>query len=92
MIESRCGILCSACEHRETVNCAGCTNIEKPFWGDVCPVKSCCEGRGHDHCGQCGDFACELLHGFAYHPEQGDGGLRIRQCETWRTMEQEKGA
>ncbi|MCL2753395.1 MAG: DUF3795 domain-containing protein, partial [Defluviitaleaceae bacterium] len=39
MIESRCGILCSECEYRESMNCGGCVKIAKPFWGDFCPVK-----------------------------------------------------
>ena len=84
MIESRCGLLCGVCAYRESMGCAGCVNIEKPFWGDGCPVKSCCEGRGLEHCGLCGDFPCQLLHGSAYDPQQGDGGARIQQCEKWR--------
>ena len=39
MIESRCGILCSECTYREQMNCEGCVHIQKPFWGDSCPVK-----------------------------------------------------
>ena len=39
IIESRCGILCSECNYRDEVNCKGCVNIAKPFWGDICPVK-----------------------------------------------------
>jgi len=44
----------------------------EPFWGDSCPVKSCCEGKGLEHCGKCSDFPCELLSQFAYDKEQGD--------------------
>ena len=83
MIESRCGILCSKCKYKEEVGCAGCTNIKKPFWGDSCPVKDCCEGRSHEHCGQCSDFPCDLLGEFAYDKEQGDNGLRIETCRLW---------
>lgn len=83
MIESRCGILCGSCPHREAVGCGGCTAIDKPFWGDRCPVKACCEERSHAHCGQCPAFPCEQLHRFAYDPEQGDGGARIAQCGKW---------
>lgn len=68
---------------RECGMCAGCTNIEKPFWGDACPVKSCCEQKSHFHCGQCADFPCDLLHAFAHDPEQGDDGKRIDQCREW---------
>ena len=45
MIESRCGLLCGKCEYREKMNCNGCIAITKPFWGDVCPVKTCCEEK-----------------------------------------------
>ncbi len=61
----------------------GCVHIDKPFWGDGCPVKTCCETREHEHCGQCGDFPCELLKQFAYDEAQGDGGRRIEQCRCW---------
>lgn len=83
MIESRCGILCSKCEYRETMGCKGCITIDKPFWGDSCPVKSCCEEKEKSHCGECKDFVCSVLHNFAYDKEQGDNGLRIEQCKKW---------
>jgi hypothetical protein len=83
MIESRCGIKCSECKYRERMNCAGCIHITKPFWGDVCPVKACCEGRSLENCGQCAEFPCELLNQFAYDKEQGDDGKRIEQCKMW---------
>ena len=84
MVESRCGILCGGCTYREQMGCAGCVNIQKPFWGDSCPVKSCCEEKDHIHCGQCGSFPCGLLNQFAYDEKQGDGGKRIDQCRTWK--------
>lgn len=84
MAESRCGLLCSACEFRESMGCAGCTQIEKPFWGESCPVKSRCEGRDLPHCGLCGDFPCQVLEGFAYDPQQGDNGARIERCAQWK--------
>jgi hypothetical protein len=83
LVESRCGILCGLCHYREEVGCNGCVNIEKPFWGESCPVKDCCEGRGHEHCGECPEFPCELLNGFAYDKEQGDNGKRILTCRAW---------
>ena len=61
MVESRCGLLCSQCGYRESTGCKGCVRIEKPFWGEKCPVKSCCEERRLDHCGLCGDFPCGQL-------------------------------
>lgn len=83
-IESRCGLLCSQCQYREPMRCPGCVRMAKPFWGESCPVKACCEGKGHAHCGQCGDFPCELLRQFAYDEKQGDGGKRIQVCEGWK--------
>lgn len=83
MIESRCGLLCSACEYREQMGCQGCVNIEKPFWGEQCPVKSCCESKNLGHCGQCGDFPCQMLTQFSHDKEQGDDGRRIEQCKCW---------
>ena len=84
MIESRCGLLCSECSFRESMNCKGCIQMEKPFWADSCPLKSCCEAKGHRHCGECGDFVCAQLHTFAYDMEQSDNGARIEQCKSWQ--------
>ena len=50
---------------------------------DSCPVKSCCEKKGLQHCGECDDFVCPLLHTFAYDMEQSDNGARIEQCQKW---------
>lgn len=82
-IESRCGILCGECGYKEKMNCGGCVNITKPFWGESCPVKDCCEGKAIEHCGLCDDFPCDLLNQFAYDKEQGDDGKRIEQCRKW---------
>lgn len=87
MIESRCGIKCSDCSYKDQVGCKGCVNIDRPFWGDLCPVKSCCEGKSFSHCGNCDDFPCQLLNAFAYDKEQGDDGLRILQCQKWCLLE-----
>ena len=84
MVESRCGILCGQCQYREQMGCAGCVNIDKPFWADACPVKACTEGKTHAHCGQCQNFPCQLLNQFAYDEKQGDGGKRIEQCRLWK--------
>lgn len=83
MIESRCGILCSECEYKQKMNCKGCTLIEKPFWAESCPLKTCCETKTHNHCGQCSEFPCNLVNQFAYDKEQGDDGKRIEQCKAW---------
>ncbi|WP_353893243.1 DUF3795 domain-containing protein [Proteinivorax hydrogeniformans] len=84
MIESRCGILCSKCNYRVELDCRGCINIKKPFWGERCPVKSCCDSKKLNHCGDCRTFPCDLLKQFSYDEEQGDKGLRIEQCEKWK--------
>ena len=84
MIESRCGIVCHECSYKEPMSCPGCVEMDKPFWGEECPVKSCCEGKELQHCGECEHFPCELLHKFAYDKEQGDEGKRIEQCRLWR--------
>lgn len=84
MIQSRCGILCEECHYKEETGCNGCVNISKPFWGESCPVKSCCENKNLAHCGQCDIFPCELLTQFAYDKEQGDEGKRIEQCRCWQ--------
>ncbi len=83
MIESRCGIKCSKCEYKEAMGCKGCIHIDKPFWGDSCPLKSCCEGQGLENCGQCAKFPCETLTQFAYDENQGDNGERIKHCREW---------
>lgn len=59
-------------------------SIDKPFWGESCPLKSCCEGKQQEHCGVCPDFPCEMLDRFAHDKEQGDDGKRIQQCGQWR--------
>lgn len=84
MVESRSGLLCSECEYRKTAVCTGCTDMEKPFWSDSCPIKSCCEAKKHSHCGECEEFVCSLLHAFAYDVKQGDNGSRLENCRKWR--------
>ena len=86
MIESRCGILCSACKYKEQMNCKGCIAIDKPFWGD-CDVKSCCEAKKYDYCGQCPDFPCSTLTEMSYAEEEGDNGKRIETCRIWASQE-----
>ncbi len=83
MVESRCGLLCSECSYQKQMVCKGCTTIENPFWGESCPIKSCCEASKHNHCGQCKNFSCDLLTRFAYDEKQGDNGKRIQQCRCW---------
>lgn len=86
-IQSRCGICCSECSFLKEGTCKGCLNIEKPFWGDSCQVKSCCESKKISCCGKCDEFPCEILKAFAYDKEQGDNGLRIENCIKWCSQE-----
>lgn len=83
MIQSRCGLLCGECPYRAQMGCQGCANMEKPFWGESCPVKACCEGKNLEHCGQCEEFPCATLKQFAFDEAQGDNGKRIEQCRQW---------
>jgi len=83
MVESRCGILCSECPDGKAVGCVGCATMEKPFWGESCPVKSCCESKSQEHCGTCSEFPCDLLNQYSFDKEHGDDGKRIEQCKAW---------
>lgn len=58
-----------------------------PFWG-VCPVKSCCEEKTLQHCGECKDFPCTQLNEFAYAEKEGDCGVRLDQCKIWSALTQ----
>lgn len=89
IISSRCGIRCEDCRYLKDGVCSGkCCEIFKPFWGDACPIKTCCEDRHLQHCGQCTEFPCDLLKQFSYDPQQGDNGLRIQTCLAWREESQ----
>lgn len=90
-VESRCGLICSECDYQEKMNCPTCTVMDKPFWGDGCVIKSCCESRGHTHCGECQEIPCEQLTAFSYSESpDGDDGARIRQCGEWQAAAQKE--
>ncbi|MCI1931865.1 MAG: DUF3795 domain-containing protein [Clostridia bacterium] len=82
MFESRCGISCNACGRKTEVNCKGCIHMEKPFWGGKCEVKSCCESKKLNHCGECKDFPCEVVSllgtEYGYDPKP-----RLENCRKW---------
>jgi len=82
--ESRCGLLCSECDFKESHNCGGCIETNgNPFHGK-CPVASCCQGKNFTHCGECPDIPCEQLRQYSFDDEEhGDGGERIEQCKKW---------
>ena len=84
MYESRCGVRCSACERREKVKCKGCVKMEKPFWGGVCEVKSCCEDKKLHHCGECIMFPCEMLSNLGKEQGYNDSMSRIAALREWR--------
>jgi len=53
-----------------------------PFWGGECKVKSCCEEKALNHCGECSDFPCDMLANMG--KEQGfDPVIKIEQCRKW---------
>lgn len=82
MFESRCGVCCDFCERKATVNCSGCIHMERPFWGGECKVKSCCEKKGLNHCGECQEFPCEMLANMGV--DQGfDPEPKLEQCRIW---------
>lgn len=82
MFESRCGVCCNNCERKEKVNCSGCINMKKPFWGGECEVKHCGEKKNYNHCGECTIFPCDMLSNMGV--EEGfDPAPKIEQCRKW---------
>lgn len=82
MFESRCGVACNSCEKKKKGICKGCLFIEKPFWVGECKVKSCCEKKGLNHCGECSNFPCEMLKNMG--KDQGFDPLpKIERCRKW---------
>lgn len=83
MYESRCGVCCNQCERKAQVNCTGCTTMKLPFWGQECGVKSCCEKRGFNHCGECPEFPCRMESTMGQ--ERGfDPAPRLAMCRKWK--------
>ncbi len=83
MYQSRCGLLCNECENREKCDCPGCLELEEGNWAGDCVVKTCCEDRMFEHCGQCPKFPCDLLRNTAFDPEEGDDGERLVTLKRW---------
>ena len=82
MFESRCGVSCNSCTRKGQVGCKGCLNMAKPFWGGDCGVKSCCESKKLDHCGECDLFPCAMLATMGV--EEGfDPAPKIARCRKW---------
>ena len=89
MIDTRCGLRCEGCPYKESMNCGGCIATQgRPFHG-LCSVAACCQARELVHCGQCGEFPCDLLKSYSCDPVHGDNppGARIEQCRNWMEKE-----
>nr|SUY21614.1 Protein of uncharacterised function (DUF3795) [Clostridioides difficile] len=57
-------------------------NYGKPFWGGECKVKTCCESKELNHCGECDTFPCDMLLNKG--KDQGfDPMVNIEQCRKW---------
>ena len=65
MLISCCGNRCDECEQYPE-QCPGCAAIGgKAAWCaslevEVCPFVTCAAETGVAHCGECGEFPCEL--------------------------------
>ena len=85
-VQSRCGLLCSRCEYKESHDCGGCIETNgHPFHGE-CPVAVCCQNKGYTHCGECDIIPCEQLRAYSYDDdEHGDKppGARVEVCRAW---------
>ena len=57
-MNSICGLDCTQCTLKDA--CKGCAATGgHPFRGG-CVIASCCQNRGHGHCGDCSGGDCEL--------------------------------
>ncbi len=85
-VQSRCGLLCSACGFRDTCGCGGCIETNgHPFHGE-CTIAVCCQGKGYVHCGLCPDMPCEKLYAYScLDKEHGDNppGARLGVLRFW---------
>lgn len=49
-------------------------------------MKSCCQERGLNHCGECEEFPCEVLSSMG--ADQGfEPTIKIEQCRKWAEEE-----
>ena len=82
MYEARCGMCGDESERKEEVHCTGCGTMEKTSWGGDCGVKSCCEARRLNHCGECEEFPCTMEATMG--AERGfDPAPRLEHCRKW---------
>jgi len=42
----------------EMINCEGCRvdGVKTPFCNNLCPIRKCALGKGHETCGDCGSM------------------------------------
>ena len=57
-----CGVNCAQCPDDTSGKCPGCRNSE--WGGDPCMPVACCQRKGIEACGQCGEFPCESMAEF----------------------------
>ena len=89
MITTRCGLDCENCKWKEDFGCGGCIKTGgNPFHGE-CRLAKCCQEKGHVHCGECGEFPCELLISFTNDEENGDNppGARVEVCRKLKEVQ-----
>jgi len=53
----------------EWFRCQGCRGDRALRWSEDCRIAPCCEEKGLQHCGQCGDFPCTPYLKWAEAPE-----------------------
>ncbi len=79
-MDTYCGLVCAECEYRVQFNCGGCIATQgHPFYGE-CELAKCAQKKRVDFCGECKEFACELLNRYSFDENEGDGGARIQHC------------
>ena len=79
-----CGRFCDLCEALSKGVCKGCVGSEgrpevirealRRLGLESCPIWSCAESRGVEHCGECEEFPCERFLSW-YNPELGRASL-----------------
>ncbi len=90
MDKSRCGKDCTRCEMKIEDLCAGCFELEEGNWAGNCEIKTCCEGKELEHCGNCPVFPCDLLRNTAFDPDEGDDGERLVNLKRWSEEKSEQ--
>lgn len=73
----------------EEIQCEGClAEGGKVFkYCQVCPIKSCASGRGHEGCHQCEEFPCALIDQF---PMPVGKRVILRAVPRWREVGTER--